>query len=209
MLRGKSISRSIVTSNVNDSLRNTLTEFKLNLAEYVMLNLVHYEPQRVDDAPGYARGLVTDTVIPVPTASSCRTAIRTLCDRKLTRIIDQKSQLEIQRFVGELDCVGPTDGIPYIGQFDYTLAGAKLWRDVLNFGHSDFEPDYYWNNYVCFVRRRSATIVYTFDAEWADDSVASCELTPVGQWEPIGRWRSQWWREIPHGFRLQCLPDTD
>jgi len=174
-----------------------------------MLNLVHYEPRRVDDAPGYARGLVTDTVIPVPTAASCRAAIRTLCDRKLTRIIDQRAQLEIQRFARDLDCVGPTDGIPYIGQFDYTLAGAKLWRDVLNFGHPDFGTDYYWNNYVCFIRRRAATIVHTFDAEWADDSVASCELTPVGQWEPIGRWRSQWWREIPNGFRLQCLPDID
>lgn len=174
-----------------------------------MLNLVHYEPRRADDAPGYARGLVTDTFIPVPTAAACRAAMRSLCDRKLTRIVDAESHLEIRRFVRELDCVGPTDGIPYIGQFDYTIAGAKLWRDVLNFGHSDFEIDYYWHNYVCFIRRRSVTIVYTFDAEWADDSVASCELTPVGQWEPIGRWRSQWWREIPHGFRLQCLPDID
>ncbi|WP_200861179.1 hypothetical protein [Rhodopirellula baltica] len=196
-------------SNVNDSLCNTLTEFGLTLAEYVMLNLVHYEPRRVDNAPGYARGLVDATVIPVPTAASCKAAIRTLCDRKLTRIINDESQLEIQRFVKDLDCIGPTDGIPYIGQFDYTIAGAKLWRDVLNFNHSDFWTDYYWNNYVCFIRRRAAINVYTFDTDRADDSAASCELTPVSPWAPIGRWRSQWWREIPHGFRRQFLPDID
>jgi hypothetical protein len=174
-----------------------------------MLNLVHYEPRLADDAPGYARGLVADTFIPVPTAAACRVAIRSLCDRNLTRIIDAESQSEIRRFVRDLDCVGPTDGIPYIGQFDYTITGAKLWRDVLNFAHSEVEDDYYWYTYVCFVRRRSHTIVYAFDSEWADESIASSELVPVSNWEPIGRWRSQWWREIPRGFRRESLPDID
>ncbi|TWU51423.1 hypothetical protein Poly59_30150 [Rubripirellula reticaptiva] len=174
-----------------------------------MLNLVRYEPRHVNDAPGYARGLVTDTSVPVPTVSECKAAIRTLCDRNLARVIDLDSQREIRRFVSSLNCIGPTDGIPLIGQFDYTIDGASLCRDVLNFANSDFGDDYYWHNYVCFIRRRSLTIVYTFDSEWADDSITSCELVPVSDWEPIGIWRSQWWHEIPSGYRRECLPDLD
>lgn len=198
-----------MSDDVHARLKKTLLEFQLTAAEYAILHLIHYEGRHVKDAPGYARGLLLNTFVPPPTVLECRLAIESLSRRGLTTIIDRRTQADIIRFVRQLNCHGPTCGIPSIGQLDYTLAGADVWRNVLNYERPECARDYYWHNCVSFIYRTNATVVMSYDQKWVFTEPRKCGFVPVSDPEPIGPWRSQWWREIPHGFRLRCLPDRN
>ena len=83
-----------------------------------------------------------------------------------------------------------------------------MFRNVLNFRYDYMPTDYYWSSSVAYVYRRSATLVYAVSNDFAD-ALRHSDLTPVGQVEPIGPWRVQWWRLNPNGYRLVCRPVSD
>lgn len=174
-----------------------------------MLHLVHYESRPARVAPYHALGLLEHAELELPDVAGCEIALRSLCDRGLAAIVDTSVQKQICKFLATLDCVGPTDGMPCIGAFDLTLAGAALWREILNFSHSEFESDAFWHNTLSFVYRRGATILIGYDLTWVLEEVRRCEFTAMDPPERIGAWRSQWWREIPSGYRQRCEPLCD
>lgn len=171
-----------------------------------MLNLIHYEPRSVEVAARHALLLLDHTDIPLPTLSDCNAAIATLCSSGAAAIVDLGLQNEISNRISSFGGFGPTDGIPFLGQLDFTLAGAELWRSILNFETPEMGVDYYWHNTLSFSYRRNATILTGFDLDWVLRDAKLCEFEPMEQPEQIGVWRSQWWREIPSGFRLRCPP---
>ena len=96
------------------------------MAEYVMLHLIHYEGRPVEVAPRHAIGLLDHTELPLPSLAECAEAIRLLCSRGLTSVIDLSLQRSIAKYIASCHGRGPTDGLPLVGQFDFTLAGAEL-----------------------------------------------------------------------------------
>jgi len=176
------------------------------MAEYVMLHLIHYEGRPVGSAPRHALGLLEHTDLPLPTIAECTSAISALCDRGLTAVIDLSLQVEISKHIASFHGIGPTDGIPCLDQLDFTLAGAELWRAILNFEHPEMGEDYFWYTTLSFVYRRNATILIGYELDWVLNDAKLCELAPTDAHEQIGFWRSQWWREIPSGYRLRCRP---
>lgn len=174
-----------------------------------MLHLIHYESRPANDSARYALGLLAHTKLILPSLDECEKAIKSLCKRQFTNIVDTGIQRRIASINRTFDGVGPTDGIPLIGDLDFLLRGAELWRTIVNFENSGMGADYYWFNCGTFLYRRNATILIGYNADWVLHDVEVCEFTPIGPLEEIGRWRNQWWREIPHGFRQRCRPSTD
>ncbi|MFM8399143.1 MAG: hypothetical protein ACKOAH_15045, partial [Pirellula sp.] len=193
----------------NDTLERTLAEFRLSIAEYVMLHLIHYESRPAKESARYALGLLAHMKLELPSLNECEKAIESLVQRRFTTIVDTEIQSRIASINGMFDGVGPTDGMPLIGDLDFTLGGADLWRAILNFENSSMGHDYYWFNCGAFIYRRNATILIGYNADWVLHDVKVCEFTPTGPFEEIGPWRNQWWREIPHGYRQRCLPLTE
>ncbi len=157
-----------------------LAEFRLSIAEYVMLHLIHYESRPAKESARYALGLLAHTKLDLPSLNECEKAIASLVQRRFTTIVDTEIQSRIASINGMFDGVGPTDG-----------------------------HDCYWFNCAAFIYRRNATILIGYNADWVLHDVKVCEFTPTGPLEEVGPWRNQWWREIPHGFRQRCLPLTE
>lgn len=174
-----------------------------------MLHLIHYESRPAKESARYALGLLAHTKIHLPSLDECEKAIKSLLKRRFATVIDSEIQSRITSINGMFDGVGPTDGMPLIGNLDFTLGGADLWRAILNFEHSSMGRDYYWFNCCAIIYRRNATVLIGYDADWVLHDVKVCEFTPIGPLEEIGNWRNQWWRKIPHGFRQRCLPLTE
>jgi len=193
----------------NESLERTLAEFRLSIAEYVMLHLIRYESRPANESARYALRLLAHTNLILPSLDECGKAIKSLCKRRFTNIVDTEIQSRIASINRTFDGVGPTDGIPLIGDLDFTLRGAELWRTIMNFENVAMGVDYYWFNCGAFLYRRNATILIGYNADWVLHDIKVCEFEPIGPLEEIGRWRNQWWREISHGFRQRCRPLTD
>jgi hypothetical protein len=64
-----------------------------------MLHLVHYEGRPVEDAPRHAIGLLDHTELPLPSLAECAEAIRLLCRRGLTYMIDLSIQRSIATYI--------------------------------------------------------------------------------------------------------------
>lgn len=174
-----------------------------------MLHLIRYESRPANESARYALGLLRHTKLNLPSLDECEIAILSLCKRRFTTIVDTEIQRRIASINRSFDGVGPTDGMPLLGDLDFTDRGAELWRAVLNFENSSMGHDYYWFNCGAFIFRKNAKILIGYNADCVLHDVKVCEFTPIGPLEEIGRWRNQWWREIPNGFRQRCLPITD
>jgi hypothetical protein len=179
------------------------------MAEYVMLELIRLEWRPAKEAARYARGLFAHAQWSVPSLEECDRAIVSLCERKIVSIVDAGIQRQIAAYNRRFDGIGPTSGMPFQGELDFTEQGAELYRAMLNFEHPEKGTDYYWYHCGEFLYRRNATILIGYDRDWVLHDVAVCEFTPIGPVEEIGRWRNQWWREIPSGYRQRCLPILD
>ncbi|QDV22253.1 hypothetical protein Q31a_05370 [Aureliella helgolandensis] len=179
------------------------------MAEYVMLHLIHYEGRPFEAAPRHAIKLLDHTELLLPSLAECAEAIRSLCRRGLTYVIDLSIQRSIATYIASRHGRGPTDGLPLVGQFDFTLAGAELWRAILNFEHPEMGTDYYWHTTLSCIYRRNATILIGYELDWVLKDARLCELQPTAPYEQIGVWRSQWWREIPSGYIQRCRPLAD
>lgn len=190
-----------------DELQQSLARFNLTFADYVILQLIHYEARSAALAPRFALALLKHTAWPLPSVEECFETIESLRRRRLVTIVDRVEQLCIGRFIGRLRCIGPLGGVPYLGQLDFTLAGAEVWRAFLNENDHGFGRDYYWNSCIYVVRRRSATIIYSFHLDMIYESMELSDYSPLSPPEPIRTWRVEWWREIYSGFRLHCRPD--
>lgn len=178
------------------------------MAEYVMLHQIHYDPRDATVAPAYALGLLRHTSLDLPTKDECSAAIRSLSNRKIVTIVDSSTRRQIAQYLKTTRGIGPTDGLPLIGELDLTLKGAEIWRAILNAGNKDCPTDYFWHNTGDFIYRRNATILIFYQLEWLIRDIRLGELTAVGPIEEIGVWRRQWWREIPFGYLQRCLPQT-
>lgn len=200
-----------------EKLRQRFVKFDLTLAEGIVLHLVYYESRPALEVPRWARGLVIACGVfqanspDLPTAEECLRAIESLQSQHLVTVVDRFEQNRIANFVRKLDCVGPLNGIPYLGQLDFTLAGAALWR---SYGTTKREndsrpPDYYWNSCTTVVHRRNAIILYGFQCDDVYQDLGRRELIPLSPVERIGPWRMEWWHEIPDGYRIRCLPDPE
>lgn len=181
----------------------TLREFGLNIAEYAILNSLHYEQNRVERVPKSARALFGAGEL-MPSLTECSRGMESLNSRRLTQFVDRKVREEIVRDVERFNCLGPTDGIPDVGEFDFTLDGAELWRSLLNQWHTDAPTDFYWHNTLVYIYRRNGLIVRAFDSEWAEVSIHEENFDVIYK-SPIGVWRSRWWREIPSGTNYFCV----
>lgn len=193
----------------DEIIDRTLAEFRLSIAEYMMLHLIHYESRPAKESARFAIGLLAHTELNLPSLQECEIAIESLGNRKLATIVDTETQRKIITINKSFDGVGPTDGMPLLGDLDFTERGAELWRSVLNFENSSMGNDYYWFSCLAFIYRSNATILIGNSADWVLHEVKVCEFTPVGALEEIGCWRNQWWREIPKGYRQRCLPLTN
>ena len=131
-----------------------------------MLHLIHYEGRPANIAPRYALALLEQTDLPLPTLSECASAMTSLCSRGLTAVVDHSLQRSNAKYIASNRGIGPTDGIPLRGQLDFTLAGADLWRGILNFEHPEMGTDYYWFTTVSFVYRFNATILIGYELDW-------------------------------------------
>ncbi len=178
------------------------------MAEYVMLHQIHYAPRDAAVAPAYALGLLRHTRLNLPTIDECIAAIRSLCYRQLITIVDSSTRRQIAQYLKTKRGIGPTDGLPLIGETDLTLHGAELWREILNFGSPDRPKDHFWHTTGDFIYRRNATILIFNQMDWLMQEIKRSELTPEGPFEVIEVWRRQWWREIPSGYLQRCLPQT-
>ena len=179
------------------------------MAEYVMLHQIHYDPRDANVAPAYALGLLRHTGLTLPTEEECFAAIRSLCDRKIVTIVDSSTRRHIAQYLKTKRGIGPTDGLPLVGETDMTLKGAELWRAILNSGNSHHPTDYFWHNTGDFIYRRNTTILIFYELKWLIRDIKLCEFIPDGPFEEIGVWRRQWWREIPSGYLQRCRPQTD
>jgi hypothetical protein len=108
----------------NETLESTLAEFRLSIAEYVMLHLIHYESRPAKESARYALGLLAHTKLDLPSRNECEKAIESLIKRRFATIVDTENQSRIASINGMFDGVGPTDGMPLIGDLDFTLGGA-------------------------------------------------------------------------------------
>lgn len=192
---------------IDDQLVATLDCFDLTFAEYAILNLIHYECRAPSVAPRHALGLV-ETLDRTPDRADFENAIRHLHKRGLIVTVDRAVQRQVIAHLHERKTHGPTNGLPPLGTLDFTLPGALLYRKFLNARHDGLPRDYYWTSCVSFVYRRDATIVYC-STDDPGDALLYTDLTPIGELEPIGPWRVQWWRLIPNGYRLRCRPIDD
>ncbi len=174
-----------------------------------MLHLIHYESRPAKESARFAIGLLAHTNLNLPSLAECELEIESLCRRKLTNIVDVDVRSKIAATNRSFNGIGPTDGMPMLGDLDFTERGAELWRAVLNFEHSSMGDDYYWFNCGAFIYRRNATILIGYNSEWVLHDVEVCAFVPTSPIEEVGPWRIQWWREIPHGFRQRCLPLSD
>jgi hypothetical protein len=187
-------------------LQKVLDEFKLSMAEYVMLHQIHYDPRDASVAPEFAIALLSHTDLNLPTEQQCRDAINSLCNRNIITIVDSMTRKKISHYLKTKSGIGPTDGLPLLGETDLTLKGADVWRDVLNEKNAERPIDYYWHNTGDFIYRRNGIIAVSSNIEQLNKDLVRCDLTPIGPCEPIGVWRRQWWREIPRGYVQRCLP---
>ncbi len=131
-----------------------------------MLHLIHYESRPAKESARFAIGLFAHTNLNLPSLAECELAIESLCRRKLTNIVDADVRSKIAATNRSFNGIGPTDGMPMLGDLDFTERGAELWRAVLNFEHSSMGDDYYWFNCGAFIYRRNATILLGYNSEW-------------------------------------------
>ena len=173
-----------------------------------MLHLVCYENRPALEAPRFALGLLKHTRLAplLPTVEECRDAIGRLCFRGLTEIVDLRTLKRVRKHLSTSEGIGPTGGLPLIGELDFTLEGAKIYRAILNSDKADIGQDYYWFHTTAFIYRRNAIKLIGYDLNQMLHEVKCCEFVPIAQYEQIGVWRSQWWREIPSGYTIRCLP---
>ena len=193
-----------------ESLRRILDDFRISMAEYVMLNFLRFENRPARDAPGYALGLLRKTRLGpfLPTEVECVDAMDQLCGCGLTQIVTRDALKQIVGYLSQYNGVGPTAGLPLVGELDFTLEGADLWRTILNFKSDDFKKDHYWYSSGAFIYRRNATILIGYDLLEVLHEVKCCEFISVAPYERIETWRTQWWREIPSGYLVRCRPST-
>lgn len=179
------------------------------MAEYVMLHQIHYDPRDARSAPRYALGLLSHCGFQLPSERECFDAIRSLCFRQLITIVDGATRHQIRAYLKSRLGIGPTDGLPMVGETDFTLKGAELWRNMLNYGRGQHDEDHFWYQTGSFIYRKNAIVMIYHSKEWLFGDIRRCEFEPYGPCETIGRWRRQWWREIPFGFLQRCRPLID
>ena len=178
------------------------------MAEYVMLHLIRFENRPALEAPRFALSLLNHTRLAphLPTVVECHDAIEQLCRRGLTEIVDLSTLKQIRKHLSTFEGIGPTGGLPLIGELDFTLEGAETCRAILNFDNTDTVRDFYWFHTTAFIHRRNAIKLIGYDLNGMLHEVKCCEFVPVEPYERIGVWRSQWWREIPSGYSIRCQP---
>ena len=178
------------------------------MAEYVMLHSIRFENRPVFEAPACALALLKQTRLSpyLPTEEECTDSIGRLCRLGLTEIVDLSTLKRVRKHLSTFEGIGPTGGLPRIGELDFTIKGAETCRAILNSNRSDQEQDYFWFHTGAFIYRRNAIKLIVYDLNQMLHEVKCCGFVPVELYERVGVWRSQWWREIPSGYSIRCQP---
>lgn len=138
---------------------------------------------------------------PVSAETHCVTLDACL-EKGWLQYVDQAALDHIKEEIGREQIVGPIYGMPNIGVIDFTHKGAAKWERISqrlwNGGHrSEFAFEdvvhtksiHYYSSMAKAHLEREKWLSY-------DDVVS------VSNPSPIGRWRANWWRDFPEGFRL-------
>jgi hypothetical protein len=182
--------------------RDVLAEAGVTAPESALLCAVHYGiTNPPSDLPRSAAGEVYSLRGPT-TVEECRSALAGCLAKGWLRVIDDAALWEITEELHDGGVLGPVYGLPRVGGVDFTRAGAALWQRLRSQlssgdGHSPFPyTDVVHSKTAWYFPSRAAALAEIADIcdGWAVDSVAGPTL--------IGRWRAQWWRRYPEGYRI-------
>jgi hypothetical protein len=153
------------------------------MAEYVMLHFIRFENRSVIEAPACALALLKQTRLApyLPTEEECTNSIGRLCRRGLTEIVDLPTLKRVRAQLSTFEGIGPTGGLPCIGELDFVLEGAETCRAILNSERSDKERDHFWFHTCAFIYRRNAIKLIGYDLNQMLHEVKCCEFVPVGR----------------------------
>lgn len=113
-----------------NELRQRLDDLGISVAEYVILNHIHFgchRPRHVlakfAACPDYALG----ESISIKDAAR---AVRSCFKRGLLRVISQRDLADLKRDVAEKEYLGPIYDFPPVGGVDFTDRGAEVWLEI-------------------------------------------------------------------------------
>ncbi len=167
-------------------------------AEDALFTVIYYGmPASPSDMPAlavreyYSR---TDTV----TEEECRAALASSLQQGWLQMVDQQRLAKIADELREGQYLGPVYGIPFLGQVDFTPAGAERWHKLnpRDSSASCAYTDAVHIKTAQYFRTQAAAMAAIEEAK-QNDSVVSI-TGPC----PIGPWRAQWWRRFPDGYRI-------
>lgn len=191
-----------------------LERYGLTLTQEVVLDQIFYEPfwhidKFAEKAGPLMGGFFERFNVRPPTTKDYTIAIDALCSRGLIVIVDFNFRSMVIEFVRSMSCIGPTDGIPFPGQVEFTFEGAGLKREMLNCGNRNVPKDFYWHQGGAFIYRRSEVVMLSSSLDWPISHATECKWKLLSKPQLIGPWRTQWWREIPSGFGFRYAPSKE
>jgi hypothetical protein len=181
-----------------------LARESLSIAEFNVIHFAHYAscPPVTMIRMAHAESLGS-RVWPTSSRRACRDAVASLMTKGLLQLIDDAALGRIEAEMIAEPAFGPIDGLPQLGDLDFTKEGATFWRQIrrelfewdeakhwTGLGDADSEE---------FFATSESTLRRLIDDEWRR---SGREILSVSDIVEIGPWRDRWWDVIMHqGFR--------
>jgi hypothetical protein len=185
-----------------------LASQSLSVAEFNVIHFAHYAscPPRMMIRMAHAESIGVPDFCPASSRADCRDAISCLMGKGLLQIIDDAALRRIDAKLTAEPAFGPIDGLPDLGDLDFTSEGGALWqrinRELFNGNDSDFwtglgeaDTEDTMTLYAC----SESTLRQQIDH---DSRFSGREILAVSEIVPIGPWRDRWWNAImEQGFQ--------
>ncbi len=186
--------------------QQVLARFGVGLPEWLVLAEVaggrFNSPSRL---PARAAGFAMTAHGIAAAEEECRAAMDACLARGWLRVVDHRAAAEIEALL-QADTASvllPDEAVPGLGEVDFTLAGAALYRAV---SKEFLGPG--WQDGLC-VWRELEREEHRYGETERDvlSALQECQdrgVEVVASWVvPIGPWCVYWWRRFPRGYRLE------
>jgi hypothetical protein len=183
-----------------------LASESLSIAEFNVIHFAHYAscPPVTMIRMSRAESLGGHRVWPASTPQSCRDAVASLMAKGSLQLIDDATLGRIEAEMIADPVFGPINGLPQVGDLDFTKEGAALWRQI---NRELFERDEaeHWTGLgeegsVVYFATSESTLRRLIDD---DQRTSGREILSVSEFVSIGPWRDRWWDVIMRqGFRV-------
>jgi hypothetical protein len=186
----------------NQKLAAVLAEHGVTAPESALLCVLHYGMTAPpEDLPRRAAGENYSLGGP-NTVEECRAALDACLAKGWVQVIDEEALEAIRDELHREQVVGPIYRLPEVGDVDFTRRGADLWQRLRGAPPPDSRrtafayTDVVHSKTTRYFRTRAAALREVEEFYSGDDVVS---LTGPSL---IGRWRIQWWRLFPEGYRI-------